>query len=168
MGDREIVITVSKIGRSPAKSGDLEALHGCGSGTKGQRKRSDEIRRFRSRKHHILKARQAGSLVRRHAEDGRRKYRLTNKAPRAGVQLVVRTSIKMEVRGSQARGRPRVKWVDIISYDMNECGFEEVDTRKTVEDALQTLNLFSDAHLCNQFHSVDIIVIRSFPGPSIF
>ena len=81
-----------------------------------------------------MKARQAGSLVRRHADDGRRKYRLTNKAPRAGVQLVVHTSIKMEVRGSQARGRPRVKWVDVISYDMNERGFEEVDTRKTVEN----------------------------------
>ena len=42
------------------RNANVEADHGCG--TKGQRKRSDEIRRFRSRKHHILKARQAGSL----------------------------------------------------------------------------------------------------------
>ena len=32
-GDREIVITISKIGRSPAKSGDLEALRSAFSWT---------------------------------------------------------------------------------------------------------------------------------------
>ena len=70
----------------------------------------------------------------------------------------------MEVRGSQAGGGPRVKWVDIISYDMNECGFEEVDTRKTVEDEggfIDIKQLAMPASVTNFIVSTSLLLDRS-------
>ena len=37
--------------------------------------------------------------------------------------------MKMEVRGTPAKGRPRMKWMDNIRHDMNKCSLEEGDTQ---------------------------------------
>ena len=41
--------------------------------------------------------------------------------------------MKMEVTGTQVKGRPRMRWIDNIRHDLNKCGLEEGDA-KTRED----------------------------------
>ena len=39
----------------------------------------------------------------------------------------VKQTMKMEVRGTWEKGRPRMRWMDNIRHDMNKCGLEEGD-----------------------------------------
>ena len=39
----------------------------------------------------------------------------------------VKQTMKVEVRGTRAKGRPRMRWMDNIRHGMNECGSEEGD-----------------------------------------
>ena len=36
----------------------------------------------------------------------------------------VKQTMKMEVRGARAKGRPRMRWMDNIRHDMNKCSLE--------------------------------------------
>ena len=38
-------------------------------------------------------------------------------------------TMKMEVRGTQAKGRPRMRWMDNIRRDTSKCGLEEGDAQ---------------------------------------
>ena len=44
----------------------------------------------------------------------------------------VKHTMKMEVRGNQAKGRPRMRWMDNIRHDMNMCGLEEGDAQDRI------------------------------------
>ena len=50
---------------------------------------------------------------------------------RMGKGNKVKQTMKMEVRGTRVKGRPRRRWMDKpynIRHDMNKCGLEEIDT----------------------------------------
>ena len=49
--------------------------------------------------------------------------------PRIQEGNKVKQTMKMEVRGTQAKGRPRMRWMDNIRHDMTKCGLEERDTQ---------------------------------------
>ena len=40
---------------------------------------------------------------------------------------VKQRTTKMEVRGTRAKGRSRMRWMDNIRQDINKCGLEEQD-----------------------------------------
>ena len=39
----------------------------------------------------------------------------------------VKQTMKMEVRGTRAKVRPRMRWMNYIRHDMDKCGLEEGD-----------------------------------------
>ena len=41
----------------------------------------------------------------------------------------VKQTMKMEVRGTRVKGRPRMWWMDNIRQDMSKCGLEEGDAQ---------------------------------------
>ena len=55
----------------------------------------------------------------------------------------VKQTMKMEVRGTRAKGRPRMRWMDNIRRDKNMRGLEEVDTqdRRRCRRMVQNLGL---------------------------
>ena len=47
----------------------------------------------------------------------------------------MKQAMKIEVKGTRAKGRLRMRWMDNIRLDMNKCGLEEQsETPKTGED----------------------------------
>ena len=42
---------------------------------------------------------------------------------------MVMQTMKMEVRGTRGKGRPRMRWMDNMRHDMNKCGLEEGDAQ---------------------------------------
>ena len=57
----------------------------------------------------------------------------------------VKQTMKMEVRGTRTKGRPRITWMDNIRHDINKCGLEEGDTqdRRGWQSMLQNPELAS-------------------------
>ena len=37
----------------------------------------------------------------------------------------VKQTMKMEVRSTRAKGRPRIRWMYNMRHDMNKCGLDE-------------------------------------------
>ena len=89
-------------------------MEGGGEGGDGEEgERSDEIGRDLGVENITLKARLHwyGHILR--MEEGNK----------------VKQNIKMEVRGTPAKGRPRMRWMDNIRHDITKCGLEEGDAQ---------------------------------------
>ena len=46
-----------------------------------------------------------------------------------GEENKVKQTMKMKVKGTRAKGRPSMRWMDNIRHDMDKCGLEEGDAQ---------------------------------------
>ena len=62
----------------------------------------------------------------------------------------VKPSTKMDVRGTEAKGRPRMRWMDNIKHDMNKCGLEGGDA----QDWRRRRKMAQNPEMAEQFFAV--------------
>ena len=60
--------------------------------------------------------------VKHHIESEASRLCMSIQVPRVDERNEVKQTMKMEVRGSRAKGRQRMRWRDNIKPDINECG----------------------------------------------